>query len=298
MKVEVKVSTPRWNSEQDVKAVVQMTLDDMYKVIEIKVKEKSDENGSYYTIEYPGYKSGQNQEKEFKPFIEPADENADRWWHNELERKIINSVGLLNKSGINNIFVRADVPNASAEEMDFSFTPYRKEDSTLKAYATVVIGNIFKINSLKIMSSKSETSNIYVSFPSFGTGMTDADGKVKYQDYFYPISAESREKLHKGILDEYNKLETRTKEGFEENPVFGSIDKKLAVFIKGMGATIFYKDGKNLMEFDSPEAIEKYEGTILCTFDEAKYYQELAEKIEKQKEAEQTEEKDKKGKAK
>ena len=286
MKVEIKVSEVKWNNEKDLKASVQVVLDDMYKMIGIKVREKEDENGSFYTVEYPGYESTHEGEKTYKAFIGPVEnEEASMWWHNVFERKIINSVSLLNSSGISNIFVRADLQGVSADDFECNFTKSNRDDSMIKGFGSIVIGGMFKIDNIKIMSSKTDPANLYVSTPSFRMGTNDPEGRPRFQDYFYPISAELREKYVRQVLDAFNKEDRKTKDGYEENAVFGSIDKDLAVFIKGMGATIFYKDGKNLVEFETPDDIQKYDGTIICSFDEAKYYQELAEKIEKQKEA-------------
>ncbi len=283
MKVEIKVSEDNYSNEKDLKAKVQIVLDDMYKMIGIEVREKVDEQGPYLATVYPGYEPAHDSEKKTRAYFGPAEnEEAASWWVNVLERKIINSVALLNKSGINNIFVRADVPNVSTEDIECNVHQFLRDDVNLKGYGSVVFGGIFKVDGLRVLGSKNNPDSLYVSNPSYNTGKYDQDGRPKYQDYFYPVVAAAREKLNTAFIEAY-KEEVGISMGIQENTAFGAIDKEIAVFIKGMGATIFYKDGRNLVEFDTPEDIEKYDGLILCSFDEANYYKGLAEKMEDKK---------------
>ena len=69
------------------------------------------------------------------------------------------------------------------------------EYGNLKAYAKVIMDDMFVCNDLKILDG---TKGLWVAMPNRKTKEGD------WQDIFHPISKEAREKLFKAVLDKYN----------------------------------------------------------------------------------------------
>lgn len=79
----------------------------------------------------------------------------------------------------------------------------QKEDSKLKAVASITLDNEFAIHDIKIVEG---TEGCFVAMPSRKT----ADGE--HRDIAHPINSETRARLIELILDAYNK-ELDAKEG-------------------------------------------------------------------------------------
>lgn len=75
-----------------------------------------------------------------------------------------------------------------------------REDSNIKAYASVNIDGIFAIHGVKVIESK---KGLYVSMPS--RSYTDYEGRTQYSDICHPITTESREELINTVTEAYNR---------------------------------------------------------------------------------------------
>jgi len=74
---------------------------------------------------------------------------------------------------------------------------YEDGTSSIKAVASINIGNAFAVHGVKVMES---AKGMFVSMPNF-------KGKDGYKDIFHPITKESREQLYQMVLEAYeNKL--------------------------------------------------------------------------------------------
>ena len=79
-----------------------------------------------------------------------------------------------------------------------------RDNTNLKAIASVNIGGAFAVHGIKITDSQ---KGLFVSMPS--TSYTDKGGKTQYNDTFHPITAEAREEL-------INKVKTVYEQALEE----------------------------------------------------------------------------------
>lgn len=79
-----------------------------------------------------------------------------------------------------------------------------KEDSKLKAVASITIDECFVVHDIKVIEGK---EGFFISMPSKKT----PDGE--YRDIVHPINTETREKIIEEVLEAYEKAE---KEGSAE----------------------------------------------------------------------------------
>lgn len=83
------------------------------------------------------------------------------------------------------------------------------EDSKVKAYASLVFENCFKIGNISILEGKDGTE--FVSMPRYKTNQTDDHGRAVYQDICFPITKDFREKLYGDIMEAYRAEKNRDK---------------------------------------------------------------------------------------
>lgn len=74
----------------------------------------------------------------------------------------------------------------------------KKEDSKLKAVASITIDNCFVVHDVKVISG---TEGLFISMPSRKT----PEGEFK--DIVHPINTETREKISAAVLEAYKKEE-------------------------------------------------------------------------------------------
>lgn len=73
-----------------------------------------------------------------------------------------------------------------------------KEDSAVKAYASVTMDNMFVVHGLRVI----ETENgRFVNMPS--TQYTDRDGNKQYSDTFHAITKAARNAVNQAVLNAY-----------------------------------------------------------------------------------------------
>ena len=73
-----------------------------------------------------------------------------------------------------------------------------KEDSKLKAVASVTIDDCFVVHDIKIIQGE---SSLFIAMPSKKTK------EGEYKDIAHPINPETRQELSDAILSEYDKAE-------------------------------------------------------------------------------------------
>ena len=71
-------------------------------------------------------------------------------------------------------------------------------NSSIKAFASVNLGDGYAVHGLKIMDSK---KGLFVQMPS--RPYKTANGETKYEDIFHPVTAESRTALIDAVNDAY-----------------------------------------------------------------------------------------------
>jgi len=75
--------------------------------------------------------------------------------------------------------------------------PAKETGSRLKAYATLVFDGCFIIRDLKVIEGD---KGLFVSMPS----RRRKDGT--FRDIVHPLNSETRTKIEKGIIEEYNRI--------------------------------------------------------------------------------------------
>lgn len=78
------------------------------------------------------------------------------------------------------------------------------KEGNIRAYANVVLDEIFKITNIAIIESQ-EKGQLFVSMPRYRTKLVDENNRPVYQDICYPVTKEFREELYSAILAEYEK---------------------------------------------------------------------------------------------
>lgn len=74
-----------------------------------------------------------------------------------------------------------------------------KEDSAIKAYASVTIDGMFAVHGLRVMETE---KGRFVNMPS--TSYTDRDGNKQYSDIFHAVTKSARNALNQAVLNAYD----------------------------------------------------------------------------------------------
>lgn len=103
--------------------------------------------------------------------------------------------------------------------MKYTITANEVKDSnsSLKGFATLVLGDSFKITNIAIMEN-SETGQLFVSMPRYKTNEKDENQKDVYQDICNPITKEFREQLYGDVLKAFEERNRKKEKGKEETP--------------------------------------------------------------------------------
>lgn len=113
-----------------------------------------------------------------------------------------------------------------------------EKPSILKGFATMVIGDCFKITNIAILENSE--GNLFVSMPRYKTNNVEENGSITYKDICNPITKEFREALYDNILIAYEKTKGSDKVG--EMKI--QDDKKVTEF--SVFVTPFEREGSNI----------------------------------------------------
>lgn len=91
--------------------------------------------------------------------------------------------------------------NAGSMDIKVTVTPMQNQDGCLKANASIILNDAFKVTGIRI--GISQKGNIFVSMPDYKTGRLDDNGKDIYQDIVYPVTRQFRQELYDEIVKEY-----------------------------------------------------------------------------------------------
>lgn len=92
--------------------------------------------------------------------------------------------------------------NAGSMGIKVTVTPTQNQDGCLKANASVILNDAFKVTGIRI--GISQKGNVFVSMPDYKTGRLDDNGKDIYQDIAYPVTRQFRQELYDEIVKEFN----------------------------------------------------------------------------------------------
>lgn len=92
--------------------------------------------------------------------------------------------------------------NAGSMNIKVTVTPMQNQEGCLKANASVILNDVFKVTGIRI--GISQKGNVFVSMPDYKTGRLDDNGKDIYQDIAYPVTRQFRQELYDEIVEEFN----------------------------------------------------------------------------------------------
>ena len=101
--------------------------------------------------------------------------------------------------------------NAGGMSIKVTVTPMQNQDGCLKANASIILNDVFKVTGIRI--GISQKGNIFVSMPDYKTGRLDDNGKDIYQDIAYPVTRQFRQEMYDEIVKEYNVVMEQEEEG-------------------------------------------------------------------------------------
>ncbi len=103
-----------------------------------------------------------------------------------------------------NVTDAANTANAKTGSMDIkvTVTPMQNQKGYLKANASILFNNVFKVTGIRI--GISQKGNIFVSMPDYKTGKLDDTGKDIYQDIAYPVTRQFRQELYDEVVKEFH----------------------------------------------------------------------------------------------
>ena len=92
--------------------------------------------------------------------------------------------------------------NAGGMSIKVTVTPMQNQDGCLKANASIILNDVFKVTGIRI--GISQKGNVFVSMPDYKTGRLDDNGKDIYQDIAYLVTRQFRQELYDEIVQEFN----------------------------------------------------------------------------------------------
>ena len=92
--------------------------------------------------------------------------------------------------------------NTGSMNIKVSVTPMQNQEGSLKANASIILNDVFKVTGIRI--GISQKGNVFVSMPDYKTGRLDDNGKDVYQDIAYPVTRQFRQELYDEIVKEFN----------------------------------------------------------------------------------------------
>lgn len=112
----------------------------------------------------------------------------------------------------------------------------RKNEGSLRGFATVVFGESFKVTNIAILENSN--GNLFVSMPRYRSSEVDEQNNHIFKDVCNPITKEFREELYNAILDGY---ENAGRDAGKEEKVQAAEMPSFAVKV-----TPFEREGSNI----------------------------------------------------
>lgn|GEM_PF-2859054 len=79
-----------------------------------------------------------------------------------------------------------------------SVSPYQKEESNLRGFASVTVDNVLSIHGIQIVEGE---KGLFIAMPQ--SSKVNEEGKKIYSDLIYPTTAETRKALSEAVLETY-----------------------------------------------------------------------------------------------
>lgn len=175
-----------------VKAMASVTIDNAVAINNLTVVEGS--NGHFV-----GYPQSKDKEGNFRDIVEfLKDENGKVTQESADLKATINKLLVdMHKNGERQHDSQLKEP--VSHNIKAFVTPLRESQNATKGLATVQVGELFKINSVRV-NENSKTGENFVAMPS----RTDKSSETGYRDVVHPVNKEFAEKLRGAVLKQYD----------------------------------------------------------------------------------------------
>lgn len=115
----------------------------------------------------------------------------------------------------------------------------KSKESNIKGFATVVLGDSFKITNIAILKNE-EKDQLFVSMPRYRSNERTENGEVIFKDICNPITKEFREELYESIVEAFEKIEE------QEIKIQTQNNDSIQMPEFSVTVTPFEKDGSNI----------------------------------------------------
>lgn len=204
MRYEIKINEVR-NPESKIKAYAAVTFEGSFKITDVALVENRE--GRLF-VSMPSYKSNERTEQNepvYKDYCNPITKD----FYEELTEAIINAYENFVDTGERRFLIGEEVG-----ELPFtvSVSPCRTDRGNIKGYGRIYLDNCFVIQNVSILDGK---KGIFATMPSVKIG-TLANGKGKYKDVCYPVTADFKEELNNTLVAAYHEALTKQQEETRE----------------------------------------------------------------------------------
>ena len=204
MRYEIKINEVR-NPESKIKAYAAVTFEDSFKVTDVALVENRE--GRLF-VSMPSYKSNERTEQNepvYKDYCNPITKD----FYEELTEAIIDAYENFVDTGERSYLIGEEVG-----ELPFtvSVSPCRTDRGNTKGYGRVYLDDCFVIQNVSILDGK---NGIFATMPSAKKG-TLANGKGKYKDVCYPVTAEFKKELNEALVGAYHEALAKQREEVKE----------------------------------------------------------------------------------
>lgn len=204
MKYVVKVNEVRSKEGSSIKGFATVVFGDCFKITNIAILENKSKGELFVSM--PRYRTNERNGDNgvvYKDVCNPITEGFRKELYADILEAYRKAVSQ-EKGG-----VPEQEPEQEMPKFSVTVTPYEKEGSNIRGLARIYFENCFIVNNINLLQGR---ETLFVSMPSYKTGLTDEQGKPVYRDICYPVTKEFREKLYGEILSTYEKAKEKQSE--------------------------------------------------------------------------------------
>jgi len=180
-----------------------ITFDDAIRVTGVKIGVGKQDS---LFIGMPNYKS--NEQVDGKDVYKDICYPVTQEFRNELYQRVFDTFDNLHDGYGNTLIYNADSKERVNPEV--RVTPIKDSKNGVMGLATIALDNSFVLNNISLRKNKE--GELFVAYPSYRTNKIGMNGKPMYQDVFYPVTKEWRQKLDGMIKEAYQQALDKEKE--------------------------------------------------------------------------------------
>jgi len=180
-----------------------ITFDDAIRVTGVKIGVGKQDS---LFIGMPNYKTNAQVDGNdvYKDICYPVTQE----FRNELYQRVFDTFDNLHDGRGNTLIYNADSKERVNPEV--RVTPIKDSKNGVMGLATIALDNNFVLNNISLRKNKE--GELFVAYPSYRTNKIGTNGKPIYQDVFYPVTKEWRQKLDGMIKGAYQQALDKEKE--------------------------------------------------------------------------------------